>query len=128
MRMNLKERFQKELKMTKKEKILTIILVGIIVAYGWYQVAYGAKESWFTKGYFIGLGDGKANLRDSNDAGSDLNSADTHVCWKGYDLGFVKGCVGVHSTTGRLSNGTLVPPSDWPYPTCDAYFAAISHK
>ncbi|MGC2575803.1 MAG: hypothetical protein WA364_30220 [Candidatus Nitrosopolaris sp.] len=27
--------------MSKREKILTVILLGIIVAYGWYQVAYG---------------------------------------------------------------------------------------
>src|SRR5215472_9578309 len=37
--MNLK----KELKMSKKEKLLTLVLVGIIVAYGWYQVAYGSN-------------------------------------------------------------------------------------
>jgi len=39
-RMNLK----KEFKMTKREKILTIILAGILVGYGYYQVAYGELE------------------------------------------------------------------------------------
>ena len=34
----------KEFKMTKREKILTIILVGILVGYGYYQVAYGEVE------------------------------------------------------------------------------------
>jgi len=34
----------KEFKMTKREKILTIILVGILVGYGYYQVAYGEYD------------------------------------------------------------------------------------
>ena len=49
--MNLKQQ------MTKKEKILTVILVGILVAYGWYQVAYGTNESDYKYGYKDGLGE-----------------------------------------------------------------------
>jgi hypothetical protein len=49
--MNLK----KKLKMTKKEKILTLVLVGILIGYGWYQVAYGSNESDYRIGYKDGL-------------------------------------------------------------------------
>lgn len=42
--MNLK----KKQKMSKKEKILTLVLVGIIIGYGAYQVACGTNESDYT--------------------------------------------------------------------------------
>jgi hypothetical protein len=38
--MNIKQQF----KMTKKERVLTIVLLGIIVGYGAFQVAYGTNE------------------------------------------------------------------------------------
>ena len=34
--------------MSKKEKMLTLVLVGIIIGYGAYQVAYGTNESDYT--------------------------------------------------------------------------------
>jgi hypothetical protein len=35
--MNIKSHF----KMTKKEKVLTLVLLGILIGYGWYETAYG---------------------------------------------------------------------------------------
>jgi len=49
--MNLKKKF----KMTKKEKVLTLVLVGILVASGAYQVAYGTNESDYKYGYKDGV-------------------------------------------------------------------------
>ena len=37
--------------MTKKEKVLTLVLAGILLAYGWYQVAYGTNESSYQFGF-----------------------------------------------------------------------------
>lgn len=37
---NIKQQFI----MTKKERVLTIVLLGIIVGYGAFQVAYGTNE------------------------------------------------------------------------------------
>jgi len=45
----------KEFKMTKREKITTIVLLGILIGYGWYQVAYGTNESDYKYGYKDGL-------------------------------------------------------------------------
>jgi hypothetical protein len=37
--MNIKQQFK-----MKKEKVLTIVLLGILVGYGAFQVAYGTNE------------------------------------------------------------------------------------
>jgi hypothetical protein len=49
--MNLKSRFQNEFKMTKKEKILTVILAIILVGYGIYQTAFATNESSYKYGF-----------------------------------------------------------------------------
>jgi len=49
--MNLKKKF----KMTKKEKVLSLVMVGILIGYGAYQVAYGTNESDYRIGYKDGL-------------------------------------------------------------------------
>src|SRR5215469_8014768 len=51
--MNIKQQF----KMTKKERVLTIVLLGIIVGYGAFQIAYGTNESDYKYGHELGKAD-----------------------------------------------------------------------
>jgi hypothetical protein len=54
--MNLK----KEFKMTKLEKILTVILLAILVAYGYYQTVYATSGAFirdYKHGYKLGVSD-----------------------------------------------------------------------
>ena len=92
-------------------KLLTLSVISLLVL---GQIAYGTNESWFKKGYSFGLRDGKINTGDSDDACLDLKSSNYTSCHVGYDLGFMKGCTGVHGT---------VPGSE--YWTCDEYFTSI---
>jgi hypothetical protein len=73
--MNIKSHF----KMTKKEKIGCLVLLGILIGYGAYQAAYGTTEG----SYQSGFSQGKAGYACSNyqsDCDNGLNN-----CSPGYN-------------------------------------------
>ena len=74
--MNLKDRFKQQFKTTKKEKIVTIALIIILIGYGVYQTAHGltlpqvANEA----SYKYGLIQGKSEWSSCSDADGDCQT------------------------------------------------------
>jgi hypothetical protein len=101
------------IKFTKKEKILLIGLVALLIGYGIYQTVYATNESSYKTGYSLGSDDSNWK-RACTDFESDCNTScgvtsnDT-ACTDGYIVGWEHWCSGNLELCEKLVMNGLFP-------------------